>query len=167
MLGKPLVCLRSCERYQVVLMVLFRLSKDMYNGYSWQMRILEVRADRIPPDMDLSNPMNTLAFPKSHSSNMHPVPFIPPINGAFVQYQDPALSMLQAKMTESQSNLGLSAPPMGSRSTPTSPPLPGVSAGSQGRNLFVGNVRQAFVLDSRFGFNQYICSFLSTVSGRI
>ncbi|KAF8331279.1 uncharacterized protein EI90DRAFT_2846920, partial [Cantharellus anzutake] len=33
---------------------------EMYNGYSWHARTLEVRADRIPPDLDLSNPMNTL-----------------------------------------------------------------------------------------------------------
>jgi RNA recognition motif-containing protein len=28
---------------------------DMYNGYSWQTRVLEVRPDRLPPDTDGSS----------------------------------------------------------------------------------------------------------------
>jgi hypothetical protein len=30
---------------------------DMFNGYSWQTRILEVRPDRLPPDLDLQASM--------------------------------------------------------------------------------------------------------------
>lgn len=33
---------------------------DMFNGYSWQTRILEVRSDRLPPDFD--NPPLTGGF---------------------------------------------------------------------------------------------------------
>ncbi|KAF7986334.1 hypothetical protein HWV62_35318 [Athelia sp. TMB] len=34
---------------------------DMFNGYSWQTRILEVRADRLPPDFE--NPMGLSTMP--------------------------------------------------------------------------------------------------------
>ncbi|KAF8637834.1 hypothetical protein AX17_002464 [Amanita inopinata Kibby_2008] len=34
---------------------------DMFNGYSWQTRILEVRPDRLPPDLD--SPLTTISGP--------------------------------------------------------------------------------------------------------
>ncbi|KAF8314959.1 hypothetical protein DL93DRAFT_2037341, partial [Clavulina sp. PMI_390] len=41
---------------------------DMFSGFSWQTRTLEVRSDRIPPDLDLSNPLNALQFSKAQNS---------------------------------------------------------------------------------------------------
>lgn len=51
---------------------------DMFNGYSWQTRILEVRPDRLPPDLDnpLANvPIPTITGPASSPAN----PLLPPI----------------------------------------------------------------------------------------
>jgi RNA recognition motif-containing protein len=35
---------------------------DMFNGYSWQTRILEVRPDRLPPDFDNPSPAGGYTF---------------------------------------------------------------------------------------------------------
>ncbi|KDQ58409.1 hypothetical protein JAAARDRAFT_128845 [Jaapia argillacea MUCL 33604] len=36
---------------------------DLYNGYSWQTRVLEVRLDRLPPDFDSASPFTGLGSP--------------------------------------------------------------------------------------------------------
>ncbi|KAG8899437.1 hypothetical protein FRB99_006712 [Tulasnella sp. 403] len=45
---------------------------DMFNGFSWQNRILEVRPDRLPPEYDINvplpSPFNSISFPHSHTS---------------------------------------------------------------------------------------------------
>ncbi|KIK68533.1 hypothetical protein GYMLUDRAFT_154317 [Collybiopsis luxurians FD-317 M1] len=46
---------------------------DMFNGYSWQTRILEVRPDRLPPDLDSLNPN-----PGSFSTISSPGAFVSP-----------------------------------------------------------------------------------------
>ncbi|KJA25521.1 hypothetical protein HYPSUDRAFT_134679, partial [Hypholoma sublateritium FD-334 SS-4] len=38
---------------------------DMFNGYSWQTRVLEVRLDRLPPDHDPAAPQPPLGQPRS------------------------------------------------------------------------------------------------------
>jgi len=88
---------------------------DMFNGYSWQTRILEVRPDRLPPDLDNSTNMSTA-----------PSTSIPAVSGLlpFASSLNP-LGGLGAEIDYS-SLLGLDRPSS--------------SAGTGGRNLFVGNV---------------------------
>ncbi|KAK7462982.1 hypothetical protein VKT23_007563 [Stygiomarasmius scandens] len=88
---------------------------DMFNGYSWQTRILEVRPDRLPPDLDNSTNMSTA-----------PSTSIPAVSGLlpFASSLNP-LGGLGAEIDYS-SLLGLDRPSS--------------SAGTGGRNLFVGNL---------------------------
>lgn len=53
------------------------LRPDMFNGYNWQTRTLEVRPDRLPPDFDNPTPMsNPNALPSTsaagHALSLHP-----------------------------------------------------------------------------------------------
>ncbi|KAG8885859.1 hypothetical protein FRB98_001572 [Tulasnella sp. 332] len=43
---------------------------DMFNGYSWQTRILEVRADRMPPEYDINCPFPPATANNSNTSNV-------------------------------------------------------------------------------------------------
>jgi hypothetical protein len=125
-----------------VLIFFLAATTEMFNGFSWQTRTLEVRADRLPPDLDLSNPVNVLQMSKTHSSLgalVHPVPFIPPINGAFVQHfgQDSTVVSVSASPRPGSSF------PIGSGSPLPASPNPGAivnAHGGNGKNVFVGNV---------------------------
>ncbi|TDL22740.1 RNA-binding domain-containing protein [Rickenella mellea] len=48
---------------------------DMFNGYSWQTRTLEVRLDRLPPELDYSTAsnLNVVGMPSSSSMPTMPV----------------------------------------------------------------------------------------------
>lgn len=115
---------------------------EMFNGFSWQTRTLEVRSDHIPPDLDLSNPLNALQFSKAQNSTGQVYPFIPPINGAFVN-MDPATAQMHAKAAaEAQQALGLPvASPIAPSTLPSVHLSPNLNATGSGRMLFVGNVR--------------------------
>lgn len=82
----------------------------MFNGYSWQTRVLEVRPDRLPPDFDNLNP-NSAPF------STVPSPGI---------FASPQPSLLGVNEVDYTSLFGIDRP--------------GSSSGSVGRNLFVGNV---------------------------
>ncbi|KAF5371686.1 hypothetical protein D9758_003393 [Tetrapyrgos nigripes] len=85
---------------------------DMFNGYSWQSRILEVRPDRLPPDLD--NPLST-----------GPSPGLPAVSG-LLPYASSLNSLggLTAEI-DYTSLLGVDRPS---------------SSSGTGRNLFVGNL---------------------------
>lgn len=103
---------------------------DMFNGYSWQTRILEVRPDRLPPDFDNSlgaspgtgfvggvsnvpSPLGASAFgPTGQNNSVIAASAIPPGMTDEIDY-----NTLYA-----QEGSGSSIP--------------------SGRNLFVGNVRE-------------------------
>jgi RNA recognition motif-containing protein len=102
---------------------------DMFNGYSWQTRILEVRPDRLPPDFD--NPLGNVGagagFAVSDSqSNLN-------LNSTLsnISFGDPSCNSFPLPSTASSSmddcdyNLRLGG-------SPDSP--------SSGRNLFIGNL---------------------------
>lgn len=92
---------------------------DMFNGYSWQTRILEVRPDRNPPDL------SQVQLPGSGPSSGVPTPFGGPVGSPFagspMPYSGPGSSALAEEIDFSN---GL---------------RPG-SAGLSTKNLFVGNV---------------------------
>lgn len=143
---RPSVSLKNPIQYDLPTLLSYRYPSlsfsDMFNGFSWQTRTLEVRDDRIPPDLDLSNPLNALQFSKAQNSSGHVYPFIPPINGAFVN-MDPVAAQIHARAAaEAQQALGL---PVASPIPPSSVPgvhlSPNLSATGSGRMLFVGNVR--------------------------
>ncbi|KAJ3994381.1 hypothetical protein F5050DRAFT_1809633 [Lentinula boryana] len=85
---------------------------DMFNGYSWQTRILEVRPDRLPPDFDSLNPN-----PNPFSTVSSP--------GIFASPQVPSSSLASFSEIDYNSLFGLERPSS--------------SSGNAGRNLFVGN----------------------------
>ncbi|KAF8888533.1 hypothetical protein BD779DRAFT_1439874 [Infundibulicybe gibba] len=97
---------------------------DMFNGYSWQTRILEVRPDRLPPDFD--NPLGG-TNPTSVSGLLGSVPG--PVTSTFSAAAHSATSSLSVSNTSDEIDyatlLGLDLP--GSSSTGC-------------RNLFVGNL---------------------------
>ncbi|KAF9078737.1 hypothetical protein BDP27DRAFT_1164117, partial [Rhodocollybia butyracea] len=86
---------------------------DMFNGYSWQTRILEVRPDRLPPDFDSLNP-NSASFTTAPS----------PTHFASPQVSSSLVSGLND--IDYTSLFGLDRPSS--------------SSGNAGRNLFVGNL---------------------------
>ncbi|KAJ3788478.1 hypothetical protein GGU10DRAFT_262743 [Lentinula aff. detonsa] len=90
---------------------------DMFNGYSWQTRILEVRPDRLPPDFDSLNPN-----PNPFSAVSSP--------GIFASPQVPSSSLASFSEIDYTSLFGLERPSS--------------SSGNAGRNLFVGNVSILF-----------------------
>lgn len=99
---------------------------DMFNGYSWQTRILEVRPDRLPPDFD--NPLGVAPSAPGFGNGVSNVPSslgAPPFGPPSTQ--DHSLTGLGTMTDE----IGYSAlyPHEG-----MGPSLVG------GKNLFVGNV---------------------------
>ncbi|KAF5389657.1 hypothetical protein D9757_004115 [Collybiopsis confluens] len=86
---------------------------DMFNGYSWQTRILEVRPDRLPQDLDLLN-LNSTSF-SNFSSPAH-----------FVSSQVTGSLLNGLNELDYSSIFGLDRPSS--------------SSGATGRNLFVGNL---------------------------
>jgi RNA recognition motif-containing protein len=103
---------------------------DMFNGYSWQSRILEVRLDRLPHDFDnqLRNPGN-LGAVTGLAANDSP-------------------SNLNSNSSSSNLLLPHFGPPVPSNALPTVTPNMddydhtdgSASSNNGGRNLFVGNV---------------------------
>jgi len=113
---------------------------DMFNGYSWQTRILEVRLDRVPPDLDLLNPQVTNT--SGYQSPTPSVPFrSPPSALPFPQVHHsvtPALvSNPSSYLVAPQVSLGLDE--AYDHSSPFGHDL-STSVGTVSRNLFVGNV---------------------------
>lgn len=122
--------------------------EEMFNGYSWQSRTLEVRPDRLPPDFDAGMSLSASISGSSAGSftlgpsPLHAMPYVPP------SMEDPVPS------------------PMGSMfGIGERPRVPSAS----GRTLFVGNVRHS-CRASRTAWiahraSRYSCRF--TASGRI
>lgn len=129
----------------------------MYNGYTWQSRVLEVRPDRLPPDLDLSLPFQaqaqSIVLASTSSTAPHTLP--QPSYTTFIPEQ-PFLGV-----NESGSNSLVDRPKTADSSTSPPPPAlihpssssyysglsgSGVAAfgSTQGKNLFVGNVRLTF-----------------------
>lgn len=105
----------------------------MFNGFSWQTRTLEVRADRLPPDLDLSNPLNQV-YPQS--TYVPPSQFgSPALSGSFTGTLDPRLEIsMRSPVPGGLTNMNAM-----SQSLQTSS-AQGNSTHPLGRNLFVGNV---------------------------
>jgi hypothetical protein len=49
----------------------------MFNGYSWQTRILEVRPDRLPPDFDNPSPAGFTSGVPNLQNSLGATPFAP------------------------------------------------------------------------------------------
>jgi len=113
---------------------------DMFNGYSWQSRVLEVRLDRLPNDFDnFSNP--TLGYHISvpisshapviaglrppHSFSTTLPPSISPLSSSSFAPQIPVRSALDESNPDHSMIYGHDRP---------------ATAGGISRNLFVGNV---------------------------
>ncbi|KAI0056233.1 RNA-binding domain-containing protein [Artomyces pyxidatus] len=101
---------------------------DMFNGYSWQSRILEVRLDRLPQDLD--NP------PGSAPGYLSPVP-PPPIRTMPYSMSPLPPSSILGQMPQIGPPLSLDDPY--ADYTMFGHDRPG-TAGSVSRNLFVGNL---------------------------
>lgn len=162
------------------------ISSDMFNGYSWQTRILEVRHDRMPLD-----PMFDNSYGASMPSSFHG-PSIP--NTSFSDNQLLVNGGLSASVSASAlgnstgSALGPSSPTQSSTSAaafsiashlnPNSISRSGSRMGmhSAGRSLFVGNVRMfisasssLWFADDDAGLIRQSChfnSYRSNVSGK-
>ena len=101
---------------------------DMFNGYNWQTRTLEVRPDRLPPDFDNPNPMLAVnpagSLPSASSGHTLPLP----IHSTVFPYGN---SLGDGTSSRSSSEEAEVAKLIGERARTA-------SAGS--RSLFVGNV---------------------------
>jgi hypothetical protein len=98
-------------------------AREMFNGYTWQTRVLEVRPDRLPPDLDLNinnnhNNVSALGLPG-------PSKLATPMRTDEVEPQLPFMS--HDLLSPSGSILGGAG-------------LHTAHAGAGGRSLFVGNV---------------------------
>ena len=105
---------------------------DMFNGYSWQTRILEVRPDRLPPDLD--NPLGSMSGPAVTLATV----------------ANPLTSVLQSSVHGPSPPLNLQkrADELEYGSLFGAPDMSAVSGGI-GRGLFVGNVRKTAFSHSR------------------
>ncbi len=112
----------------------------MFNGYSWQSRVLEVRLDRLPSDFDnFSNPTLGYHIPSLISSHAPAIaglrpphsfsttlpPSISPLSSTSFVPQIPLRSALDESNPDHFMIFGHDRP---------------ATAGSISRNLFVGNV---------------------------
>lgn len=112
---------------------------DMFNGYSWQTRVLEVRPDRLPPDFDINIPPGYTSGSASASGLV-------------------ANSIAAASSsTLLPDDLDYSALLDHYHNLP-------VTSGPPCRNLFVGNVSR---LGSLTQSSLFVCSYPSTVNGKI
>ena len=114
----------------------FLIFVELFNGYSWQSRILEVRADRLPPDFDA--PLGPNGYPVAVPSPLHAMPYmalpqqqlqqgtLPLAGGEDVQQIPSPMGMYFAGLQQDRNRL----------------------PSANGRTLFVGNVR---VLSLTFG----------------
>lgn len=67
-----LVSIQSLSCPLKISIILIHFLQEMFNGYNWQTRILEVRQDRLPPsDLDIS----TLPHPHPLTSSSSTAPF--------------------------------------------------------------------------------------------
>jgi hypothetical protein len=89
---------------------------DMFNGYSWQTRILEVRPDRLPPDLDKT--LGSVAIPTAPTLSALPASVHGP---APLHSYRPSDDFDYASLLNAHDVSGSSSPPS--------------------RCLFVGNVR--------------------------
>jgi hypothetical protein len=112
----------------------------MFNGYSWQSRVLEVRLDRLPSDFDnFSGPASGYHTPSLISSHAPVIaglrppyaspntlpPSISPLSSTSFAPQIPLRSALDESNPDHSMMFGHDRP---------------ATAGSISRNLFVGNV---------------------------
>jgi hypothetical protein len=112
----------------------------MFNGYSWQSRVLEVRLDRLPSDFDnFSNPASGYHTPSLISSHAPGIaglrppygfttslpPSISPLSSTSFVPQIPMRSALDESNPDHSISFGHDRP---------------TTAGGISRNLFVGNV---------------------------
>ena len=107
----------------------FLIFVELFNGYSWQSRILEVRADRLPPDFDA--PLGPNGYPVAVPSPLHAMPYmalpqqqlqqgtLPLAGGEDVQQIPSPMGMYFAGLQQDRNRL----------------------PSANGRTLFVGNVR--------------------------
>lgn len=109
---------------------------DMFNGYSWQTRILEVRQDRLPP-ADFDNPLGQSAIVPSPTLNSY---------SAYDEMNDLNAMLLQQQLHDPSFSATASA------------------ATSQSRNLFVGNVRTMQSISSNTTSNIHFSAFLALFS---
>ena len=110
----------------------------MFNGYSWQTRTLEVRADRIPPEFDFSNPVPPPFHHMPYSASLTiPGPYITQSNNPFLYHHstssdagfgDTRASSAMGSLASSSSLASLSA---SSPLAPSSPTYSNPSTGSQ------------------------------------
>ena len=112
---------------------------DMFNGYSWQSRVLEVRLDRLPGDFDsLSNPPSGYHTPALMNGHAHIISSLrPPF--AFTAPLSPHFNPLSAYVTHIPLRNALDEPHADNTITPLGHDRP-MTAGGISRNLFVGNV---------------------------
>ena len=112
---------------------------DMFNGYSWQSRVLEVRLDRLPGDFDsLSNPPSGYHTPALMNAHAHIISSLrPPF--AFTAPLSPHFNPLSAYVTHIPLRNALDEPHADNTITPLGHDRP-MTAGGISRNLFVGNV---------------------------
>ena len=112
---------------------------DMFNGYSWQSRVLEVRLDRLPSDFDnLSNPASGYHTPALINGHVQIIPSLrPPF--AFPAPLSPSFNPLSSFVTQIPLRNSLDEPHADNTFTPLGHDRP-MTAGGISRNLFVGNV---------------------------
>lgn len=126
---------------------------DMFNGYNWQTRTLEVRPDRIAPDFDSPIAIASPAADYHSTSAFHQL-HIHPLSESFQG------GLLSAPAS------GLSIPTLTSTlDDGLSLSRPGTASGSGSRNLFVGNVWTPCRCNGSLLSSFY--SFRFTASGRI
>ena len=140
---------------------------DMFNGYSWQSRVLEVRLDRLPSDFDnFSNPTSGYHIPSLISSHAH----APVIAGLRPPYSYPTTLPPSISPLSSTSF----APQIPLRSTLDESNLdhsmifgherPG-TAGGVSRNLFVGNVGLLMVVIQSHFLKEYLVTISLPMAG--
>jgi RNA recognition motif-containing protein len=113
---------------------------DMFNGYSWQSRVLEVRLDRLPSDFDsLSNPASGFHTPALINGHVQIFPSLrPPFT--FPATLSPSFNLLSSSfVTQIPLRNALDEPHADNTFTPLGHDRP-MTAGGISRNLFVGNV---------------------------
>ncbi|KAH9050902.1 hypothetical protein EDB83DRAFT_2399031 [Lactarius deliciosus] len=112
---------------------------DMFNGYSWQSRVLEVRLDRLPCDFDnLSNPTSGYHTPVLINGHAQIIPGLrPPFT--FTAPLSPSFNPLSSFVTHIPLRNTLDEPHADNIIPPLGHDRP-MTAGGISRNLFVGNL---------------------------
>ena len=118
---------------------MLRYRIDMFNGYNWQTRTLEVRPDRLPPEFDSpvsSMAVNTVSLPPTVSGQALPISVHSAAYGNALGLGDNVMS--------ASGHDDLEVPQLIGERARTS------SIGS--KSLFVGNVSFSFPLGVLCGF---------------